>query len=783
MNRSLRTVPVGSAYTLAPGIAPVLAFCLTLAALLWLLAPAARAELCPNEALRTGPSEHLPDCRAYEMVTPVEVNGGYLKAEEISPEGESMALDSIAGFAGATSDLSLSNGYEATRTPSGWTTAAEDMSEAQYIDHHELLGRDILAETFGNVETSLGGDGARVFVVRQDGEPQADLGLYLTRTDGTQTEIGPAVPPTASNLGAEHNEGNFIQVYGISADASHVIFKDPEPEGPNQWSFGAPGALLEYAGTGNREPMLVGVEDDGAFADGCPDQRLGGFAYGRGHGEPAAYDNAISSNGRTVFFTDECEGELFARIDNGLPGAHTVAISEPSPADCAECDTEAAVRAEAHYAGASEDGSRAFFVTAQPLLPGASGENMYEYDFDAPEGHRVVRVSDGPALAAGASSGYEGYLQVSQDGSHVYFVASSVLSEVANGDGQVAQAGANNLYVFEHDGEHPNGYVAFVTDFSSSGEDFFLWRPGQGDAHGFGSNVTPDGRFLVFAAHTRLTPDDTSTASQIFEYDAQTGSLVRVSVGNDGYNNDGNTVRTADEPLDYDFTDEVDTKLARASTQEYSYLPSQYDSDLSVSADGSYVFFTSADALTPQALDYYVTGESQELPLHPNFAKNVYEYHAGHVYLISDGQDVSSRLGGTNVELQTTTLSGRDVFFTSTDPLVPQDTGSGRVVYDARVDGGFPPPTEPPSCEGDACQGGLSGAPVLLSPGSEFQAGGNPPIESAPPVASSAPKAAKQGTKKAKRKKAKAKRTGSARRASRGSARRARARGKGGRSR
>ena len=52
--------------------------------------------------------------------------------------------------------------------------------------------------------------------------------------------------------------------------------------------------------------------------------------------------------------------------------------------------------------------------------------------------------------------------------------------------------------------------------------------------------MTPDGRFLVFTSFRDLTPDDTSTVQQVFEYDAQTGGLVRVSVGEDGFNHNGN---------------------------------------------------------------------------------------------------------------------------------------------------------------------------------------------------------------------------------------------------
>jgi hypothetical protein len=393
---------------------------------------------------------------------------------------------------------------------------------------------------------------------------------------------------------------------------------------------------------------------------------------------------------------------VFARVDSGLPDARTVAISEPSREDCSACDTEAAVLADARFEGASADGSKVFFSTTQPLLGDDTSRNLYEYDFSAPAGQRVVRVSAGDATVADPAAGVlptrcigGGQTPcpvVSEDGSHVYFVAHGALTVTPNARGEAAQPGAENLYVFERDAAHLSGRVAFIAVLSN--EDMERWTELGG---GSGPDVTPNGRFLVFGSNRDLTPDDTATARQLFEYDAQTGALVRVSIGQHGFDHNGNVPGNV-------------TKIQKPSYQ-ISYTSSAYWSSMSVSADGSYVFFESPAGLTPQALN--------EVP----GAENVYEYHDGEVSLISDGQDAT---GG--VSLYGTDESGRDVFFTTVDPLVGQDSGADLDIYDARVDGGFPPPASPPSCSEEACQGGLSGAPTLLSPGSEFQAGGNPPL-------------------------------------------------------
>jgi hypothetical protein len=690
--------------------------------LLVILSSAALADSCPNAAFRTGASLHLPDCRAYEMVTPVYKNGAAVEVEAASSDGSSLEALADGGFAGIQGDAgTLAAYYTMTRTGSGWVTSPISMSATNFLVD-PLDG--FTAHMGMTADLSAG-----LWLGREVAQSENTLGIFLRRADGSVAEVGPGVSPSAPSSAVPQTIGDLaqLQVAGFSADASHVVFGISD-SGHAQgifWPFDGTiqgsVSLYEYIGTGNAQPMLVGVDNSGKQISDC------GTVLGAGRPSGALGDgtedghNAVSADGRMVFFTAHpgCAvappvAELFARIDNGLPDAHTVAISEPTQADCEACDTEAEVLAGARFEGASADGSKVFFATAQPLLGGVGG--LYEYDFDAESGHRVVSI--GPL---------EGHVvQISEDGSHVYFISGSVLTQTQNAEGETARISADNLYAFERDAQSPGGRMSYIATLSSV--DSRLWTINNSGSGANGADTTPDGRFLVFTSGNDLTPDDFSTVQQVFEYDAQSEKLVRVSIGQDGFDDNGNTSVNPAEIV---------------SPVERDARPTRYSSKLSVSGDGSYVFFESSAGLTPEAISDPT-----------NAVRNVYEYHAGNVYLISDGRDISKNTNGNSVvRLLGTDVSGQDVFFTATDQLVGQDSDTNVDVYDARIGGGFQSSSAVAECEGDACQGQLGSTPILLSPGSEFQAGGNPPLAAAPQAAK--PKAKRKAKSKSRKRRKK----------------------------
>jgi hypothetical protein len=698
-------------------VATVLA-CVSLCGSALAAGDANRPSCSPETETSPGFRAWLPDCRAYELVSPAygsgALGGDVRRTPPESLDGEHMLGESFGGFA-ETEELgqvSLEYGeiYEFARTSTGWTAEPQDPPASSYPFR--------ILQDYGADEASRPADlGHSIWLVPDPLAPGEEREQSWLRKNNAQfviregrgrfATIGPAVAP-----GHQVSiEPKVSYVSGVSADVSHIVLTvlardkqlwpgDPTYEGTNSEERTS---LYEYHGTAGGEPVLVGVKNEGA-----PPWQVGATHVNEG-AEPVsdcgtAYDG-MSSDGERVFFSAQSLGcpaseppvtEIYARVD----GAHTVAISEPSEEDCAACNEE--TPEEATFAGASADGSRVFFESTQELLPGASGESLYEYDFNAPAGQRVSLLGANVTRVA----------LVAKDGTRVYFESTSELTAAANGNGEKALPTQGNLYVYDtEEQEHGEAPLAFVAD-------------GEG-ASSF--DATRDGQFLVFVSPLYLgVPDDSSEVGQLFEYDAASGTVVRVSVGSpgayecpatqtlqEGYDCDGNTSNPEDTPTIVPFPGN------------------------SLAADGT-VVFTSELPLTPGATQGHAV--FRENGAISSYTENVYEYRQGQVYLISPGDEATPAAyeGGSKSEklrLFGIDESGADVFFSSVDQLVTQDTDSQSSWYDAREEGGFPAPPGQPGCSGEACQGAVPMAPSLTAPPSTTATAG----QNAPPPATVKP--------------------------------------------
>jgi DNA-binding beta-propeller fold protein YncE len=703
--------------------------------------------------------EGLPDGRAYEMITPPRHNAAVIgpnvnsNPTVIAEDGSRVIMGSVQCFGGTPSctgeRFSVGDVYLFERTPAGWVTHPL-APPASRFEAHSLWGASADADTA---------------LFSAPSPPGGQDDWYAREPDGSFREIGPVTAPAAGPDLIGFNDG----VRATTADLSHLVWDNILQKAV--WPFDETRgneSVYEYVGGGS-QPALVGVSGPAGSTSLISECGTYPGDTAAGSSQPGT----LSADGGTVFFTAlVCSSgsganagvpvpanTLYARID----GSRTVLISGRSPLDCVSAACQSSLAGNASFAGASVDGSKAFFTSTQQLTDSASqsanavacsaasgkGCNLYEYDFDRPAGHNLVAVSAGDSSGAGPR--VQGVVAISGDGSHVYFIAKGVLTATANEDGQVAQSGAENLYVFESDASHPEGHVAFIATLPSSDENNWVNGP-------FVANVTPDGRFLVFTSAGDLTADDTSTsgAAQVFRYDAQTEQLVRISIGENGFNDNGNAgIAGAEARI-------VPAELA------YDGLGSTRR-DPTMSHDGSFVFFQSPVALTPHALDDVRIGSFEGTVAEPLYAQNVYEYHEGHVYLISDGRDTTgSRNGISSVSLEGSDATGANVFFSTADALVPQDTDGQLDVYDARICSVSEPCAGAPSvpaapCGGEACHGASpSSPPAVVGATVSFSGQGN--LTPTSPVVKTKVKQAKKrkvkakqrrGAKRAKKRKAK----------------------------
>src|SRR5665213_1120732 len=374
---------------------------LVLLAILLLPAPSALAsEGCPNEAVRsesrvnpaTGQpySIGLPECRAYEMVSPLDK-----QAHDATPAVNVRSIiagpDGLAGWAsqGAFAEPdnyrispAPDNPYVSTRGRSGWTTL-NALAPASLIDLTNPIEFGVdLAPDFSR-EATCG-----VYSVFS-----TSIACALREPDGSWLGT-----PAYSTVTGRDLPGGTTYDLGMSVTGSHIFF---QPNGgvallPSD-TLGLGGnecpSVYEVSGleAGSPTLSLVTVDSEGnPIGTSHNSEKLPGLGAGcKGEGDDY---QAISESGEIVYFTALPTSTelptLYARIDGGTPAAHTVDISNPAEEGAGECtrtepETACGPPAAAIFQGASADGSKVFFLTSQQLVNGDTdeGRDLYEYDF------------------------------------------------------------------------------------------------------------------------------------------------------------------------------------------------------------------------------------------------------------------------------------------------------------------------------------------------------------------------------------------------------------------
>lgn len=637
----------------------------------WMVtAASALTTSCANIAFREQASLTLPDCRAFEQVSPSDKGGfaayplpGQSSPVQVSPSGEGIGYLTYSAFPGALGNTALNAGHVSTRGPAGWRTAewTPAVPKAEVLKGYEAdyVFSEDLSQAVLQVPSML---------LTPEATPYVE-NLYIRHPEGVYTLVDAAAPAISpeSLCGAAmlficfafEDQSAFA---GASSDLRHVVFESTSQLLSAAPPTGTP-ALYENF---NGHVRLVGVLPDGSPANSSTS----------GSGSSVEYrsieltvdkrvEHAVSRDGSRVIFeapADEggpdAEQRGLTEVYDRLRGSETIELS----ALASGAVPKVAASEPATFWDASADGSRVFFTSSAELTTesntGAANnsEDLYEYNLEA----KALRDLTVEKNAVDESTGamVQGVAGVSSDGSYVYFVADGQLVEDKGFDGQP------NLYVV-----HNGGTPRFIATLSASA-DGADWTQ---TASQLQSYVTPDGRHLEFGS--RMSLSSANFPKGYDNLDQKTGEAdSELYVYNAAESEEASQLVCAS----------CDVSGAKPVGDAFTSGNSAFSKARTVSENGARVFYTARTLLAPaseKVFEYEQAGEGSCVnPL-------------GCQYLLSS-------VGGTEDEqFLGASASGDNVFIATTSQLVPGDSDHLRDVYDARVEGGISSSPSESTCE------------------------------------------------------------------------------------
>lgn len=525
---------------------------------------------CSNEPRREEQNSlYLPECRAYEMVSPLEKNGtdvtGNGDVTESADNGEAVAYGALAGFGETSGSGALGfTQYVARREENGWRTRG--ITPRATLEAFQFLPGAVAATVFSSNLEYATIEGYQL--EDAPGGVPKEVNLYRENTANSDLETisEPLTTGPFSLLGMNGSQR------GSSADLGTVTFETslnliPEATGFNEklyvWRNGA--------------LQLAGILPNGSIPSG-------GSEAPAGHGEiqdALLNRDAVSADGSIVAFASPTSGspQLYLRRN----GTSTAWVSQ------SEASSPIAEPKGVRYQAMTPDGHEVVFTSSDPLLdtdPGGAGVGLYIYtDGPSPESESnltfvarlnassneqlVSAISDdakriyfysgaggefaktgtyvwdegaihlvaetGTPLGRQASFAHASLLaQASANGDVFAFASTEALTEEAAG----ARRGSAQLYVYDESSRKLRCVSCMPAGTPTPApvevEPQATREPQSIDLPIRPRFVSSDGERVFFATASPLVPRDTNGLTDVYEYDPASGEVSLLSPGTGG---------------------------------------------------------------------------------------------------------------------------------------------------------------------------------------------------------------------------------------------------------
>jgi hypothetical protein len=555
---------------------------------------------CSNEASRAGSGSQLPECRAYEMVSPVDKFGNDAGAPNEIPKFSLSSPDGNTVLYGSRGPMGqpvrgLEDYAIGRRTPSGWTSVpAQPETENERVGPFQFTPYDLmLSPDFSSIAFMAQGS-----YVKEVPNIANAIGVYKGGTDGgavswlTKPQIADPIPVQGQNYWPA------MGPIGGSPDLSTIYM----------WS----GPLLLPSDAARRPYVEQWLEQGN-----LPEAPWELYEYSAGHLTSAGTlpDGTVSPGGAAPANARSANRAV-------LPGVHLAEVAKHD---------------------ISEDGETLFFVSPDPrqTLEAVTSEPFELYVRRNGRSTLVSHLPDGsPAPLGAAAVGAIGPNQDSRprqfmygaaDGSAAIFWSKSALASNAPEDGEIKayryEVATNSVTYLPGIGS--DSITQATPDLSrflvAGPSGTRLWNEGTiqtvgPEVLGTPASVSTDGNVFVATG---------GTSGQIYRYEVSTNDLVCASCMPNG--GASGPVRTAGTNLEtglqaqhlmssdgsrifFDTPDRLVPRDTNGTADVYEWTPTgvhlistgtshEPSFVLDAGVDGSNIFFATAQGIDPEDTD------------------------------------------------------------------------------------------------------------------------------------------------------------------------------------